>query len=88
LIRADSNEFLFDVDQYGHHSDGRSDEERGDEPLTVIEKKQSNKSTWTILQQGLSKEECREILDGFRQTGFGAMFIFKSPQYPDYIIKK
>jgi hypothetical protein len=95
LIRADSNELLFDVDQYGHHSDDRSDEERGDDPLTVIKKKQSNKLTWTILQQGISKEECREILDGFQQTGhhgrkglIPSFYNHKSPQYPDYGIKK
>jgi hypothetical protein len=89
LIRADSNELLFDVDQYGHHSDGRSDEERGDDPLTVIEKGRSNKSTWTILQQGISKEECREVLDGFQKTGQShGSRIYQSPQYPDYSIKK
>jgi hypothetical protein len=94
LIRADSNELLYDVDQYGHHSDGRSDEERGDDPLTVIKKKQSNKFTWTILQQGISEEQCREILDGFQQTGkigggsIPYYYKYESPQYPDYSIKK
>jgi hypothetical protein len=89
LIRAASNELLFEVDQYGHHSDGRSDEERGDEPLTVIKKKQSNNSTWTILQQGMSTEECGEILDGFQHSGnCGGGTAFKSPQYPEYTIKR
>jgi hypothetical protein len=94
LIRSASDELLFDVDQYGHHSDGRSDEERGDDPLTVIKKKQSNNSTWTLLQRGVSKQKCNEILDEFQQTGHcGGGLIppylkYESPQYPDYNIKK
>jgi hypothetical protein len=88
LIRADSNELLFDVDQYGHHSDGRSDEERGDKPLTIIKKKHSNYSTWTILQRGVSREDCKELLDGFQRTGRGCYDTYQSPQYPEYSIKK
>jgi hypothetical protein len=77
------------VDQYGHHSDGRSDEVRGDEPLAVIEKKQSNRYTWTILQQGITLEDCKEILDGFQRTAENSGIVtYKSPQYPEYSIKK
>jgi hypothetical protein len=95
LIRASSNELLFDVDQYGHHSDGRSNEERGDEALIVIQKKQSYTSTWTILQQGISREECKVILDGFQLKGYTGkrgstppFLKYESPLYPDYSIKK
>jgi hypothetical protein len=89
LISAVDNKHLVDVDQYGEHSDGRSNEVRGDAPLTVVDKKYSNNYTWTIVQQGVSKEGCDEILDGFTKAGYnGTGYIYKSPQFPDYRMKR
>jgi hypothetical protein len=89
LISAVDNELLFDVDQYGEHSDGRSLELRGDEPLTLITKKQSNNATWTMVKQGTSTEECNKILDGITRVGHRrGDTLYKSPQFPDYILKR
>jgi hypothetical protein len=89
LISAVNNELFFNLDQYGEHSNGRSNEERGVESLVVVAKKQSNKFTWTIVQQGLSKEECYKILDGLTTVGqIRGNSIYKSPQFPNYILKR
>jgi hypothetical protein len=86
LVRADSNELLVNVDQYGEHSDGRTNEQRGDEPLIVVNKKKPNNSIWTMVQQGMSLEECKKILDGY--TAAAGASIYKSPLYPDYAMKR
>jgi hypothetical protein len=89
LISAVGYELLINVDQYGKHSDGRCKQERGDEPLIVVNKKKSNTATWTIVQQGISLGECNAIVDRFtffQNNGTG--YIYKSPQFPDYIMRR
>jgi hypothetical protein len=94
LIRANDDGLTFDVGQHGEHSDGRSIEERGDEPLAVIRKRQANKSTWTLLQQGTTSYRCDQILVGFSiawngSNGLGRpIYLYKSPLFPDYVIKR
>jgi hypothetical protein len=88
LIRAVSNELLFDVDQYGEHSDGRSIKERGNEPLAVIKKCMPNRYSWRTLQRGICKEECNRILVEFTRTSNKYSYYYTSPRFPDYIIRR
>ena len=86
--RSIDNGDFSDVDQYGEHSDGRSDKKRGDKPLIVIKKKKSNNYIWKLIFKGISSKVARGLLEGFETTKCHTATIFKSPQFPDYAIKR
>jgi hypothetical protein len=82
LISAVDNDLLVNVDQYGEHSDGRSDEERGNEPLIIVKKKMSNFAGWTILMKRISLQKSHQILHGYEPSSNATTFT--SSAFPDH----